>query len=356
MQIAFCIAILILGSSTAVYLVNSRQFLESVGAIKASSANLRTPIPEQMVAALGFALVGLTVQLRRAIWRTLRGDIRPSRTDEVQKRNLTRHTFTLLLPIASTQMAIYAGLILYRVFTNGPAGWMILGALTLTSGYGAGKASEAFLDYLYRRGTVETEEILDTVTKALFYATTLLFLNLHTNEYLNRSARLAVRKQAYFSALDVEFNGTPLRYTWVSEKELRRSIKMTHARIAARIRDHAEALAKAHTKEDYKKICDSMLGGFLAALEGDMEALLETAPQITRLSRLSRFARHIAPAAAMALFAGIIPLLPGAGDAAGSVRVLLLATAALTLIPGSTSARATIEGALNKALPGQQKT
>jgi hypothetical protein len=355
MQVAFCIALLILGSSTAVYLVNFREFVESVGAIKATSATLKRPIGEQMVAALGFALVGLTIQLRRAIWRTLRGEIRPRRTDEVQKRNLTRHTFTFILPMISAQFACYAGLVLHRGFSDGPAGWMILGVLTLASGYGAGKASAAFLDYLYRRRAADTEEILDTATISLFYATTLLFLFLHTDEYLDRRARLIARKQAYYAALDIELNGTPLKYTSAGEKELRRSIKMTHARIAARIREHAEALAGAHSKEDYKKICDSMLGGFLAALEGNMEALLKTAPQITRLSRLSKIARHVAPAAVMAAFAGIIPLLPGAGDAAGSVRVLLLATAALTLIPGSSSARATVEGALNKAIPGPQK-
>lgn len=354
-QIALCIALVALGTSIATTLMNSSPLLEHIGVAGANSISLKASISKQIAATLAFSAIGLTAQRRRVIWRTLKGEIKPSRTDEVQNRGQFGIKFTILLPFAAAQMAAAAFLVLRDEYGTWPSGWLALAALGLTSGYGAGKLSFTFWNYMARRGARETEEVFDSAIKALFFMATLLFLALHTKEYPLRSVRLAIRRQIYFAAHAVETNGTPVRYTWRTEKALRSSIKEIHARIAALIHDHARALAKAHTEVEYKKVCDSMLSGLMAALEEDTEGLLANAPELTRSSRISRIALHISPAAAMALFAGIIPLLPGVGDAAGSVRIFLLATAALTLIPGSNSARATIEDALNKALPGQQK-
>jgi hypothetical protein len=53
----------------------------------------------------------------------------------------------------------------------------------------------------------------------------------------------------------------------------------------------------------------------------------------------------------LAFFALAIPLLPGVGDSVGSsIRVLLLGTAVLTLIPAGDGASATIKDALDKAV------
>jgi hypothetical protein len=179
----------------------------------------------------------------------------------------------------------------------------------------------------------------------------------HTDWYQSTGNRILLRKNIELWAARIEKQPIQIRYTTLRETTLRREIRSFHLRIGAALRSHSVELAKVQEESQYLLIEDSLVRGFINALDGDTAALLENAPELSRSSRFAKVALHCAPAATMATFALLIPVLPGVGGAAGSsVRVFLLAAAALALIPGSGTAKTTVEGALTRVLPGQAKS
>lgn len=295
------------------------------------------------------------VQRRRVIYRMIVGRIKPDRYEELNYNYAVAYLFHLFLPGVALPFILSACLLLQSNYDNWPYGWATLAVTGLVIGYIAGQSTWALWAWVMRRTAEDSEQSLDTVVKVLFVATTMLYLSLQNNEYSLRSVRRHVRMELFSLAATVEHNRMPLVFIFRGERMLRSEIKMKHARLAQAIRVHAKKLATVQTEQQYRDIASSLLSGLLVALEGDMDILLENAPEVSRSSRVRNFLRHVTPALIMVLFAVIIPMLPGVGDAAGSVRVLLLATAVLTLIPGASSARPTIEGALSRALPGPQK-
>ncbi|MEV5127201.1 hypothetical protein AB0K49_31090 [Streptomyces decoyicus] len=355
LQVAACVVLMVLGVTLSVTFANAKSLMQQVNPNEAGLESLRYSLAGQLITSVTFTLCGIVLQRRRVFWRIVKGEIRPSRIEEVQGKYPVDILFNLLQPVMLFSVAVLAVAVLRADYSKSPSSWTTLAVLSATSGYAAGKLSYTFWGFLERRGSRDTERPLDAAAKGLFLGTTLLFLCLKVNEYKMSQPLLVVRKELYFIAKVIEGNRVPLSCTQRGEKLVRREIEISHTRIAQLVREHARTLAKVHSEEKYKNICLSMLSGLLAALDEDMDGLLENAPEFTKSSRALRFARHVAPAAVMAMFAGVIPVLPGVGSAAGSVSVFLLATAALTLIPGSAPARAAVEGALNKALPTPSK-
>ncbi|MFD8654722.1 hypothetical protein [Streptomyces mirabilis] len=323
--------------------------------IKSENATLRQSFGAFLLVSLASFWMGLALERRRLIYRIIIGRVKPRDYEKRHYNWAVSHLFHAFMPIIVMQFAGYGALIIQSQYERWPYGWLTVAILGLISGYALGRWTWAFWVWIAGVTGPDAEQPLDRAVEALFIVTTLLYSCLHDGTYLLRSVRRDVRMQLFVWARVVEYNDMPLRLLYRGERALRGEIKMRHARIAQAIRVSAAKLGAIQSETQYREVASSLLGGLLAALEGDMEALLETCPEVSRSSRMRKFLHHVTPAVVMVIFAAVIPFLPGVGAAADSVRVLLLATAVLTLIPGASSARPTIEGALSKALPGQQK-
>ncbi|WP_432178786.1 hypothetical protein [Streptomyces sp. NBC_00063] len=354
-QIFLCVLAIMAGAVLTSYAAGAWAPIGAVVTVKGKNADPSESFIAFFLVTLGLSLVGLVLDRRRYIYRIAVGKVRPDRYEEVNYSHSTGHVFHFYLPGLALPFALSACLLLKNNYGHWPYGWAAVAVTGLMIGYIAGQSTWALWTWVMRRTAPDSEQALDMAVKGLFLSVTLLHLSLRNNDYSLRSVRRHVREELFLWAGQVERNKIPLRFVFRSERTLRGEIKMKHARIGQAIRVHARKLATVQTEEQYRDIASSLLGGLLAALEGDIDVLLENTPEVSRSSRVRNFLRHVTPALLMVLFAAIIPVLPGVGDAAGSVRVLLLATAVLTLIPGASSARPTIEGALSKAIPGPQK-
>ncbi|MDX6315597.1 MAG: hypothetical protein QOF44_5061, partial [Streptomyces sp.] len=109
---------------------------------------------------------------------------------------------------------------------------------------------------------------------------------------------------------------------------------------------------------DYDRICDSLRTGLLAAVRSDWGELLRHAPELSAASRIRRAANRFTSPAVLVASGLLIPLLPGVGPVPGdSLRILLLASGALALLPATTDlARNNVQSALDKALFSRDKT
>ncbi|MEU0646129.1 hypothetical protein [Streptomyces umbrinus] len=164
------------------------------------------------------------------------------------------------------------------------------------------------------------------------------------------------RKYLEFAAKQIERDRLPLRTAGRFEFSLRRDMRSDQLRLGAAIRDHSRHLAVARNVTDYRQVCDSMRAGLLAAVERDWPTLLANSPQVTASSRIYRSLRKVTPSLALILFAVGIPVLPGVdSDVGASLRLLLLSTAFLTLMPVGDGVSTTIKDALGKALTPTSK-
>ncbi|MET4648274.1 hypothetical protein ABID95_008046 [Streptomyces atratus] len=315
---------------------------------------------EQFLAASLLATIGPAFHRRRTIWQTFGKGPTGTRTEAVQRQFSPLAKFHgHALFVASTLLSFgAAGVIgLIRTYEGWPTGFAVISPATIIAGYGISRASYALEGQLHRRHRFRTVHSLDVVTLALFELSSLTIAARYTDWYESTNNRMIFRKSIEIWAARIETQPIQIRYTTLRERSLRREIRSFHLRVGAAIRSHSVELAKVREESQYLLIEDSLVRGFINALDGNTEALLENAPELSRSSRVTRVALHCVPAATMVTFALLIPVLPGVGEAAGSsVRVFLLAAAALALIPGSGTAKATVEGALTRVLPGQAKS
>jgi hypothetical protein len=159
------------------------------------------------------------------------------------------------------------------------------------------------------------------------------------------------------SADRIAANPVPLRATGRMEREPRARIRRDHARVGAAIRAHSTALASLRSAAEFERMRQSLRTGLLLVARGDWNELLTDSPEITAVSRIRSIARRTVPSAVVAAFGVAIPLLPGVGAAGGSIRVLLLATAVLMLMPGGDTAGPVVREGLSRALgPGRNST
>ncbi|WP_266741854.1 hypothetical protein [Streptomyces sp. NBC_00401] len=354
-QILLCVLGIAISAALASYVA---AIWAPAGAVVTNKAEDATPwqsFNAFLLVSVASSLMGLALERRRFIYRITIGRVKPREYEKFHYNFAVSYLFHEYLPFAVLQFSGAGFLIIQSQYERWPYGWITVAIIGLVVGYVLGKWTWTLWVWVIGITGPDSEQPLDCAVESLFAVTTLLYSCLRDGTYSLRSVRRYVRLQLFVWATVVEHNDMPLRLLHRAERGLRSEIKMKHARIAQAIRVHAGKLATVQNEGQYREISSSLLGGLLAALEGDIETLMETCPEVSRSSKVRNFLRHVTPALVMVIFAAIIPFLPGVGDAAGSVRVLLLATAVLTLIPGASSARPAIEGALSKALPGQQK-
>lgn len=354
-HIAFCLSSLTLTSIVAAYMLRSHPASYWKPSYKSVLTQGQILAVEQSLAAILLVTLGLIFHRRRTIWQSFSKGPSGTRIEAVQRNFSPLAKFHRY---ASFFLSFYVGGVigLIRTYEGWPAGFAVLSPVAIIAGYGISRISYALEGQLYRRYRLRTAHSLDVATLALFALSSLTIAARHSDWYQPTSNRMLLRKNIELWAARVETQPIQIRYTTLRERSLRREIRSFHLRLGAVIRRHSVELAKVREESQYLLVEDSLIRGFVNAFDGDTEALLENAPELSRSSRVARVALHCVPAATMATFALLIPVLPGVGEAAGSsVRVFLLAAAALALIPGSGTAKTTVEGALTRVLPGQGK-
>lgn len=354
-HVSFAVIAVLAGATCATYFVHSGALASKEAGAILSRGDFRDSITVQFFLALGVTYLGFSFHRRRPLIRSINQVLHPDRHDQIHNSVSPVSQFHFLLFLNITYSLLCFGSMISRSITGWTAGWIALTASSLFLGYAASRAAYSIESYLVTHEANGREKEFDEVTCGLFYLSGLLCTALKSREYELTKIRRLVRSEVRGVAARIEFNSTPMKYTRWSERKLRAEAMGPHRRVANLLREHARVLGKVHSEEDFERICNSIIYGFMAIHERNLENLLENAPEVTPSSRFSRAIRYCGPAVVMVIFAIAIPLLPGASDAAASVRVFLFATAALALIPGSTSARSTVEGALSRALPAQPR-
>ncbi|WP_432158834.1 hypothetical protein [Streptomyces sp. bgisy153] len=160
-----------------------------------------------------------------------------------------------------------------------------------------------------------------------------------------------VRRRLAFAIEAAQDTSVIRRRTSVRELAARRKARHFHAILAELIRRHDRAVAQVHTAEEYDAITASLRAGVLALAAEDLTALMQHSAAEPSVSRLARLVRRTGSSIILAVFAMVIPLLPGVDSATGEgVRVILLMTAALTLPPASDLASSSIRSVLERSL------
>ncbi|MEU2026839.1 hypothetical protein ABZ565_32575 [Streptomyces sp. NPDC016469] len=160
-----------------------------------------------------------------------------------------------------------------------------------------------------------------------------------------------VRRRLAFAIEAAQDTSVIRRRTSVREVAARRHMRQFHATLAELIRRHDRAVTQVHTTEEYDAITVSLRAGVLALAAEDLTALMQHSAAEPSVSRIARLVRRTGSSVVLAVFAMVIPLLPGVDSATGEgVRVILLMTAALTLTPASDFASSSIRSALERSL------
>lgn len=229
-----------------------------------------------------------------------------------------------------------------------PIGWQVLLGGGLLLGIALRRWANAFRQLLDRHARAEYEESIDQVVWQLHYLAWIL----HTRrpQYLKPRTLRGIRTVIGETARVIELNRIPLRTANWRERALRRQIRRDHARIAAILRGLSRDVATLHSLEQYDRVCAAVLAGAISAAHGNWDELLENAPEVTLISRSARSLRSVTPALTLVGAALAIPVLPGVGPASDGIRVLLLATAVLSILPAGDATRDIVRGTLDKAL------
>ncbi|MGW1564316.1 hypothetical protein ACWCQ1_48945 [Streptomyces sp. NPDC002144] len=168
---------------------------------------------------------------------------------------------------------------------------------------------------------------------------------------VGRHLLLGIRNAFLWAAWRIEKDHLPATGVHWWERRLRAAAREPQLRVGLVLRRHADAAFRVLGPRDIERMYESLSAGCVAAAACDWDALLEHAPPITPKTRLRRGLRRVAPSCTVALFGLVIPLLPGVGAIGGNLRVLLLATAVLMLMPGADKAQESVRDALGKAWP-----
>lgn len=132
----------------------------------------------------------------------------------------------------------------------------------------------------------------------------------------------------------------------------------TH-RIASQIRSHKGAVAGSAKADDFSTVSASLCSGIDAISRGDVASLLESAPEVTAISRIRQAARRLLPAILLFVAAFTLPLLPGISeskDLINSIRVTLIAAGVLALVlPVDSPTSNRIMDTLTRSMAWQEK-
>jgi hypothetical protein len=167
----------------------------------------------------------------------------------------------------------------------------------------------------------------------------------------HRSACRRLRSQVNRAARDVAITRVRLRRAdWLLEWRLRSELRSENARVAACLRTHADALARAGNQADYERICHSLQDALILASIDDWESILEGSPEVTHVSMLVRFGTRLVPSVTLLACAFALPLLPPFEGAGNSIRNVLLPMAALAALGASESVSASVRVVLEKTI------
>ncbi|MER7922724.1 hypothetical protein ABTY96_06235 [Streptomyces sp. NPDC096057] len=237
------------------------------------------------------------------------------------------------------------------VYTSWPTGWNILIVLALVFGAVLVRLMLVVDSWMQSVRPAPWNRSDDEAIRSLFLSTVNLY---QSRDYWDAPSEIAyLRNHIDAGARRVENNRVPLRAVRFRERGLRNEIRHRHSRLAEQLRLHSRSLAQVHSRSDYDRVCDSLRAGLLAAVSSDWDELLRHAPELTAASQFRRAANRLTGPAVLVTAGLLIPLLPGVGPVPGdSVRILLLASGALALLPAATTdlARSNVQGALDRAL------
>jgi hypothetical protein len=250
----------------------------------------------------------------------------------------------------------WAAVTIADVYASWPTGWNILIALALVFGGVLVRVMVVGDGWIQSVRPAPWNRSDDEAIRSLFLSTVNLY---RSRDYWDTPSEIAyLRNHIDAGARRVENNRVPLRAVRFRERGLRTEIRHKHGKLAEQLRLHSRSLAQVHSLSDYDRICDSLRAGLLAAVRSDWDELLRHAPELTAASQLRRAANRLTGPAVLVAAGLLIPLLPGVGPVPGdSVRILLLASGALALLPAATTdlARSNVQGALDKALFSKDK-
>jgi hypothetical protein len=250
----------------------------------------------------------------------------------------------------------WAAVTIAGVYASWPTGWNILIALALVFGMVLVRVLLVVYGWIESVRPAPWNRSDDEAIRSLFLSTVSMY---KSRDYWDTPSEVAyLRNNIDAGARRVENNRVPLRAVRFRERGLRTEIRHKHRKLAEQLRLHSRSLAQVHSLSDYDRICDSLRAGLLAAVRSDWDELLRHAPELTAASQLRRAANRLTGPAVLVAAGLLIPLLPGVGPVPGdSVRILLLASGALALLPAATTdlARSSVQGALDKALFNKDK-
>lgn len=242
------------------------------------------------------------------------------------------------------------------VYASWPTGWNILIVLALVLGAVLVRLMVVVDSWMQSVRPAPWNRSDDEAIRTLFLSTVNLYRS--RGDWDAPSEISFLRYQIDAGARRVETNRVPLRAVRFRERGLRTEIRHRHRKLAEQLRLHSRSLAQVHSRADYDRVCDSLRAGLLAAVGSDWDELLRHAPELTAASQFRRAANRLTGPAVLVAAGLLIPLLPGVGPVPGdSVRILLLASGALALLPAATTdlARGNVQGALDKALFGKNQ-
>ncbi|WP_459181231.1 hypothetical protein [Streptomyces sp.] len=250
----------------------------------------------------------------------------------------------------------WAGVTIADAYALWPTGWNILIALALVLGAVTVRVFLAIAGWMESVRPAPWNSSDDEAIRSLFLGTVNLY---QLREHWHRPSEIVwLRNYLDAGARRVESNRVPLRAVRFRERALRTEIRHRHRKLAEQLRLHSRSLAQVNSLSDYDRICDSLRTGLLAAVRSDWGELLRHAPELSAASRIRRAANRFTSPAVLVASGLLIPLLPGVGPVPGdSLRILLLASGALALLPATTDlARNNVQSALDKALFSRDKT
>lgn len=283
---------------------------------------------------------------RRAVFATLRQRLQPNPAPESDFDHALVVCATLIgVTLVGLPWAVLAASSRYGQW---PIGWQALVGGGFFLGLASRRLGNALYQFLDRHARIEYEEPVDQVVWRLHYLAWLL--HVYRPNYLKPRILRQARARINETARIIELNPVPMRTAHWRERSLRKQIRHDHARVAATLRELSKNIATVHTLEQYDRVCDAVLAGAISAAHGNWDELLEAAPEISVISRTVRAFRRTVPSLVLVGAALVIPVLPGIGASADGIRVLLLATAVLSILPTGDAARDIIRGTLDRAL------
>ncbi|MEV0469158.1 hypothetical protein [Streptomyces prunicolor] len=155
-------------------------------------------------------------------------------------------------------------------------------------------------------------------------------------------------------AVQVERDGSLSRRIGSEEGSACTELREEAQRVAAVIRNHKRALAKAHSAHDVDTVVVSLMQGVQAFCAGDRTALLANAPEevAPRNNRFAVATVRLVPAAILISAGLLLPLLPAVAhsELASNLRWYLIATGTLMFITTRQDLTTKISEAVAKVL------